>query len=289
MSVYRTFRRVRWVAAAVAIVAVIATVVVLQPSSPAPLESMPSHDGLTLQWHDEFDGRQWQMPEPGKWDYDLGGGGWGNSEQQTYTDARANSRLDGNGNLEIAALRNSDGLTSARLVTRGKFEFTYGLLEARIRVPVGPGIHPAFWLLGANIDSVGYPKSGEIDIVETVGMHNKVYNVIHGPWLPDAPITFDNRWSQSHDMTQPRDLAADYAIYSVFREPGRIVIGLDGNVLAEFTEDEMPEGAEWVFDAPMYVLLNVAVGGEWPGPVTADTEFPSIMSVDWIRYYGTTE
>ena len=237
--------------------------------------------GMTLAGEDQFDGPAGTAPDARYWDHDLGGGGWGNGELQTYTDQAANARLDGSGHLLIQARRDAGTYTSARLVTRKLVEFGYGLVEARIRMPQGQGVHPAFWLLGINVWKDGWPQAGEIDVMEMVNSGLLYHNAIHGP-MDNAP---DTPWKQSADGYAGVNLAGDYHVYQVYREPGVVRIGLDGRVVGSYYRLSAPAGARWVFDARMYVVLNVAVGGEWPGPVGAQTTFPATMSVDWVRYW----
>lgn len=229
---------------------------------------------------DEFDGPAGGAPNPAMWGHDLGGGGWGNNEQQVYTDSRDNSQLDGQGNLVISAHRSGDGVTSARLVTRGRADFTTGLVEARIKFPAGQGIHPAFWLLGSNIGAVGWPEAGEIDGMEVVNTGTEFHNAVHGPNIIPSPLP----WKQSADGPAVGDLSGDFHTYGIKRDPGAITVFLDGNVVGSYTAATMPLGAKWVFDSPMYLVLNVAVGGKWPGPTGATTPFPASMVVDWVRY-----
>ena len=239
----------------------------------------------------DFDGPMGAAPDPRFFDYDVGTGydpvsgtgvlGWGNGEQQRYTRDRINSRLSGDGNLIIEAHRDGDRFTSARLVTRGRVDFGYGLLEARIRMPEGEGIHPAFWLLGANIKEVGYPMSGEIDVIELVNTGNDFHNALHGPQIDHST----EAWKLSSDGESDTNLAQDYHIFQLYREEGLIVVGIDGRRVGMYERGDLPAGARWVFDGPMYAVLNIAVGGEWPGPVAPSTQFPARMLVDWIRYW----
>ncbi|WP_235658524.1 glycoside hydrolase family 16 protein [Mycolicibacterium moriokaense] len=240
-----------------------------------------STQGLTLRSEETFDGPAGAPPNPARFDYDLGGGGWGNGEQQFYTRNPENVRLSGSGQLMIEAWRNGGTFTSARVVTRAKLDVQRGLLEARIKMPAGPGIHPAFWLLGENIPSVGWPACGEIDIIELVNSGHDFHNAIHGPMVndPTAP------WKQSNDGPAAQDLTTDFHTYQVLRQPGVIKIGIDGGLVGEYRAASAPPDTRWVFDGPMYITLNVAVGGEWPGPVHASTPFPATMLVDWIRYW----
>ncbi|WP_319453695.1 MULTISPECIES: glycoside hydrolase family 16 protein [unclassified Mycobacterium] len=249
----------------------------LRPASDSELTSA----GMTLAGADDFDGPPWSAPDRRYWDYDTGAGGWGNDEQQTYTNSTGNARLDGSGNLIIEARRNGNGFTSARLVSRNRVDIGFGLLEARIRMPEGQGIHPAFWLLGTNIWTAGWPQSGELDVMELVNSGTSYHNAIHGPTVKNP----EEAWKQSADGDAGVNLAQDYHVYQILRAPGTIKVALDGDVVGSYSKTSAPAGADWVFDKPMYVVLNVAVGGDWPGPVAAETRFPATMVVDWIRYW----
>lgn len=275
-----------WALAAAATVVVFVVAILLQPEKEV-IPMMPSTDDMVMQINDEFKGPKGSRPDGDFWDHDMGGGGWGNGEKQIYTDDSEHASVDGSGYLNVSATRSGDDIVSARLVIRGKVEFGYRLLEARIKFPAGQGIHPAFWLLGTNIESVGYPECGEIDVVEIVNSGKRQHNALHGPW--EDPGKHDSpKWKQSSDgpsFEEKVDLTDDYHVYGVYREPGKITIGIDGHILRVYTKAEAPPGAKWVFDAPMYATLNVAVGGEWPGPENANTKFPATMSVDWLRYW----
>lgn len=239
-------------------------------------------DGRKLVAQDDFEGSQGALPNPDTWDFDLGGGGWGNNEKQTYTKDSENVRLSGDGNLVIDLLRDGDSYTSGRVVTRGKASFEYGLLEARIKFPEGQGIHPAMWLLGSNIETVNYPACGEIDILELVNSGNNTYTALHGPKEDDH----NAEWQVANRNGGPyadTDLAQDYHVYQVYHAPQYILIGIDGHPIAKYTPASLPPGAEWVFDKPTYLTLNIAVGGQWPGPVGPDTKFPAEMRVDWVK------
>lgn len=132
-----------------------------------------------LAWSDEFSGAAGTLPDPSKWTYDLGAGGWGNGELETYTNSTRNVYQDGQGNLVVHVEKDGSGYTSARLKTKGLFSFTYGKVEARIQIPRGQGIWPAFWMLGANIDQVNWPQSGEIDIMENIGKEGPSLTAVH--------------------------------------------------------------------------------------------------------------
>jgi beta-glucanase (GH16 family) len=214
------------------------------------------------------------------WDYEFGHPGAANHELQTYTDSSDNVRLDGQGNLIIEAHKTPDGYTSGRLISRGKLDMLYGTVTARIKFPSGQGIWPAFWLLGSNIDTVGWPQCGEIDIMELVNT-GTTYNVsLHGP-----PANSEYADSDAVSASGPiADLTTDFHNYWVKRQPDSITIGVDETTLGAFTPASLPPGAQWVFNKPMYAVLNVAVGGDWPGPPDESTRFPATMIVDWFRY-----
>jgi beta-glucanase (GH16 family) len=236
---------------------------------------------MAMQGEEEFDGPAGAAPSSGYFGYDIGGTGWGNDERQVYTVHSDNVRLTGTGQMIIEARRNGAGFTSARVITRGKVDFEYGLLEARIRMPAGRGLHSALWMLGSNIAHTGWPLCGEVDIVEIVNSGLLYHNAVHGPLVADS----SDAWKQSNDGDAKSDLSRDFHIYQVYRRPGLIRVGIDGRIVGEYTASAVPAGARWVFDAPMYLILNVAVGGAWPGPVDSSTVFPAGMLVDWIRYW----
>ena len=234
-----------------------------------------------LVWSDEFNGAPGTPPERAKWVYDLGGGGWGNQELEVYTDSRGNSLQDGRGNLVIQALERSPGqFTSARLKTQDKFSAEYGRVEARIKIPYGQGIWPAFWMLGANVTTAGWPACGEIDIMENIGREpSTVHGTVHGPG-----------YSGAHGIGRPFALASgrfadDYHVYAIEWAPQRIDFLVDGTRYHTVTPASLPPGAKWVFDQPFFLILNVAVGGAWPGNPDATSVFPQRMLVDYVRVY----
>lgn len=229
---------------------------------------------------DDFNGPAGSSPDPALWGYDLGNPSPANKELQIYTRSPDNVRLDGKGNLVIQARKNEGGFTSARVRTRGRMEMFFGRVSARIKVPTGQGIWPAFWVLGTNIDTVGWPECGEVDIMELPNVAD-VYNVtLHGPaggsdYLDDGGVRSSGPIA---------DLSGGFHEYWMDWKPDRITVGVDGMTLADFTPASLPPGGEWVFNRPMYAILNVAVGGNWPGSPNGDTEFPATMLVDWFRY-----
>ena len=235
-----------------------------------------------LIWSDEFNGAPGSPPDPTKWVYDLGASGWGNKELEDYTDNRGNAHLDGTGHLIIQALEKTPGkYTSARLKTSGKFSFTYGRIEARIQIPYGQGIWPAFWMLGDDETTKGWPDCGEIDIMENIGKEPAVvHGTVHGPG-----------YSGGKGIGKPYALnsgrfADDYHVYAVEWSPDRIEFLVDGHSYHTITPASLPTGAKWVYDHPFFVILNVAVGGEWPGNPDKTTVFPQRMLVDYVRVYA---
>jgi beta-glucanase (GH16 family) len=236
--------------------------------------------GWTLTWSDEFNGARGAI-DGSKWGFDTGNSGWGNNELEYYTNRTDNALVDGAGNLQIIAKKESYGgsnYTSARITTAGKFTQAYGRIEARIKIPSGQGIWPAFWMLGSNIGSVGWPTCGEIDIMEAVINFSVNHGTIHGPGYSGGagPTgTYQNNGS----------LANDFHIYAVEWDTSQIRWYVDGN-LYETRSPADANGNNWVFNHPFYVLLNVAVGGTWPGNPDGSTSFPQTMLVDYVRVYS---
>jgi beta-glucanase (GH16 family) len=239
---------------------------------------------------DEFKGVKGATFDNAKWTAETGGGGWGNEELQYYTGDTGNVRLDGDGNLEIRAipLDTSTTLkcwygrcryTSARLITKGKFQFKYGRVEARIKVPEGAGVWPAFWMLGDDIDKVGWPNCGEIDIMEFIGREpSMLYGTMHGPGYSGA-----NGISRSTTIPDRSGVAGDFHVFAVEWTGNEIKWFLDDKQYASVTRKDLPSGAKWVFDHPHFIILNFAVGGKWPGSPSAATKFPQSMLIDYVR------
>ena len=235
-----------------------------------------------LVWNDEFNGAAGLAPDSTKWTYDTGAGGWGNGELQKYTTERTNSQLDGNGNLVITARRTADGeYTSARLNTRGEFTVTYGKIEGRMKIPRGQGIWPAFWMLGANAKKVGWPECGEIDIMENIGREAAmVHATVHGPGYSGAqPIT------EAFTLPDDAPFADEFHIFSVIWTADSMEFFVDSHSYLKVTRESLPAGAKWVFNKPYHLLLNLAVGGSWPGNPESTTEFPQDFVVDYVRVY----
>lgn len=237
-----------------------------------------------LVWSDEFDGAAGESPDPSNWVFDIGTGdnGWGNQELQYYTDRPENVSMDGQGNLVITARREAFGgmpFTSARITTKGKFEQQYGRFEARMKSPYGPGLWPAFWLLGSNIDQVNWPQCGEIDVMELRGQEpDKIAGSLHGPGYSAGEAITSNFALNNGRFDD------DFYIFAIEWGEGYIDYFVDDVLYQRLTPADL-EGDEWVFDAPFYMLLNVAVGGTYVGFPTSQTPFPQPMTIDYIRVY----
>jgi beta-glucanase (GH16 family) len=243
----------------------------------------PSPTPTTQVWADEFNGPSNSAPDSTKWTYDLGAGGWGNQELQTYTNLPQNVYVDGAGHLIIRVERSGSTFTSARLKTQGLFSTRYGSIEARIRLPFGQGIWPAFWMLGANITSAGWPACGEIDIMENIGREPSInHGSAHGPGYSGG-----NSVTGLFTLPGGARFADDFHTFAIQWAPGTIKFFVDGTAYKTVTGSSLPSGAAWVFDNPFFLILNVAVGGSWPGAPDATTQFPQQMMVDYVRVSGS--
>ena len=226
-------------------------------------------------WSDEFDGNS---IDTNKWHFEIGTGdnGWGNNELEYYTD-RSDNAFIRDGNLIIRAQKEDyqgAQYTSARMTTQGKFDTVYGKFEARLKLPSGQGIWPAFWLLGSNIGQVGWPACGEIDIMEFVGKDpNNVHSSTHGPGF-DTSDPYNNNGGFS-----------DFHTYAANWQPGKIEFYVDNNLFKTVTRDNAGSGS-WPFDGnKMFILLNLAVGGKWPGNPDGSTNFPQEFVIDYVRVF----
>jgi beta-glucanase (GH16 family) len=251
--------------------------------------SLIAQKNFSISFSDEFKGRRGAAVDVSKWTPEVGGTGWGNEELQYYRDHVDNARHDGKGNLVITADKlgpeselscwyGKCEYTSARLITKKKFVFKYGRVEARIKLPEGPGVWPAFWMLGNDIDEVGWPNCGEIDIMEFIGREpSNIYGTVHGPGYSGA-----NSIGGSTSTGQAR-AGADFHIYAVEWSENEIRWFFDGKMYHRFSRSSVPTGSKWVFDHPFFIILNFAVGGKWPGPPQAKTKFPQSMLIDYVR------
>jgi uncharacterized protein (TIGR03437 family) len=270
-------------------------------STPPPVTT-----GWQLVWSDEFNGAAGTPPDPNKWNYDLGGGGWGNGEAETYTNFTNNAFQDGNGNLVIQAIRDSSGnYTSARLQTGSPdasthttdLSWTYGLVEARIKLPFGHGVWPAFWMLGEDIGTSPWPACGEIDIMENFGTYGSVNDAsvnngtIHGPTnsSPGAPDYSGGAGiGASTTLLLGETVYDDYHIYAIQWSENSIQFFVDGALYETRTPTSLPSGAPWVFNTPFFILLNLAIGGPntFLGTPSLSSPFPNQdMLVDYVRVY----
>lgn len=243
-------------------------------------------------FRDEFNRKAGEGYDQTKWQAEKGGAGWGNRELQYYTDSTANAFHDGQGALVIRAAGTApeDGLecwygvcryTSARLITKDRFEFTYGRVEARIKVPAGRGLWPAFWMLGNDIGTVGWPECGEIDVMENIGREpSTIHGTIHGPGYSGA-----NGLGTPYRLDGEGAFADDFHVFAVEWSEGRIDWYADGNLYKSMTPEDLPEGARWAYDHPFYLLLNLAIGGPWGGDPDENTVFPAELKVDYVRVY----
>ncbi|MFE9674374.1 family 16 glycosylhydrolase [Streptomyces sp. NPDC006259] len=259
-------------------------------SAPDTRSSPPREEPF---WQAEFEGVASSRPSERSWNTETGNRdaeGWGNNELQYYTDDAANSRLDGAGHLLISARPAPAGSalpchtqefcpwTSARLTTEGKVALTYGRAEIRAKLPTGTGLLPAIWMLGDN--GVEWPGQGEIDICEVVGGEPRtVYGTAHGP-------TYFNEKGLGGSTTLGADASRAFHTYAVDKQPRRITWSVDGEPYFTLTPSKLPAARDWVFEQDMHLLLNVAVGGDWPGPPDASTPSPATMTVDYVRFYG---
>jgi beta-glucanase (GH16 family) len=247
--------------------------------------TLPAPKGWKLAWADEFDAPDGALPDPAHWTYDTGAGGWGNGELQHYTSRRAeNAHIQG-GNLVITA-RHEDfegaDYTSARLLTRGLGDWTYGRFEVRAKLPQGQGIWPAIWMLPTDWKYGGWPASGEIDIMELIGKEpSRAYGTLH--W--GAPHTFEGG---HYDLPPGQVFADDFHVFAVEWEPDEFRWFVDGQLyytqrdwFTSSTKAQFPAP----FDQRFHLILNVAVGGAWPGYPDETTVFPQSMIVDYVRVY----
>jgi beta-glucanase (GH16 family) len=235
----------------------------------------------TLVWADEFNGPANSAPDPTKWKFDLGATGWGNHELEDYTNSLDNVFIDGLGHLAIRAIHLGKGrYTSGRLKTEGLFEVQEGKIEARIQIPSGQ-VWPAFWMLGNDISRVSWPGCGEIDIMEHISREPQiVHGTLHGPgYSGDRGI--------SSRVALPGDalVIGRFHVFGVEWSGRSIEFLLDGTSYARVTRASLPPGAPWVYNHPFFLLLNLAVGGDWPKNPDETATFPQTMLVDWVRVW----
>ncbi|PKN92841.1 MAG: hypothetical protein CVU44_12480 [Chloroflexi bacterium HGW-Chloroflexi-6] len=259
----------------------------------------PGPSQWTLAWSDEFDGAAGTAPNATYWNHDIGGQGWGNNEWEYYTDSTENSATDGSGSMVITAKPNTDpalqcaygptagspqtcAYTSARLLTKDKIDFAYGRVEAKLKIPHGQGVWPAFWMLGSDIASNPWPGSGEIDIMENIGKDSELqnlYGTLHGPGYSGGAGIGSGPYDTGVNLYE------DFHTYAIEWEPTEIRWYFDGTQYFSATPADVPAGQEWVFNKPFFIILNVAVGGNWPGFPDGSATFPQEMLIDYVRVY----
>ncbi len=233
-----------------------------------------------LVWSDEFNDDQGSSVDPTKWAFDIGrgGNGWGNNELQSYTDNTNNVAHDGEGNLVITARKSGSSYTSGRIKTKDLYTQQYGRVEARIKTPRGHGMWPAFWMLGQNIDEVGWPKCGEIDIMEQKGQYPfTTHGSLHGPsYFAGNAVTNTMRLDTGN-------FTDDFYVYAVEWGEDYIDFFVDDELYHRTTATRVP--GDWVYNQPFFLILNLAVGGSFVGPPNDNTPFPGSMYVDYVRVY----
>jgi len=254
-----------------------------QPSSPSSKSTpITPPEGWQLVWSDEFEG---DSINPENWGFDLGAGGWGNGEAENYTSRVENARVE-EGMLVIEARQEKyedSYFTSARLKTQGLQEFQFGRIEARIKVPAGKGLWPAFWMLGNDFSRTAgigalWPFCGEIDIMEYIGREpDLIMGTLHGPGYAGAVGI--GKWNR-----QEYNIADEFHTYAIEWEAGQINWFYDGVEYFSVVKSDIGD-REWVFDKPFFIILNLAVGGQLPGPVGLDVKFPVQMYVDYVRVF----
>jgi len=252
-----------------------------------------------LVWSDDFDGVAGASVDPTKWSFDLGDGcsagicGWGNNEKELYTNATDNVSLDGQGHLAIVARVAALGAscyygpcryTSAKITTRGKMNAAPGRVEARIRIPAGQGLWPAFWMLGNDFATAGWPASGELDIMENKGsLPNTSSSAIHGPgYSGNTPFAHAN-------TIGPGTLADNFHIYAVEWDANAARFYVDGTMHYSVLRADIQRYGASILDKPYYVILNLAVGGNFDGDPQTDGILPATMLVDYVRVYTASK
>ncbi|MEO7062057.1 MAG: glycoside hydrolase family 16 protein [Lapillicoccus sp.] len=244
----------------------------------------------TSSWSDEFNGAKGTRPDPSNWVHNVGGSGWGNQELENYTSNTSNAHLDGQGNLAIVARPTTSGgcwygacrYSSARLMTLSKFSQKYGHIEARIKVPDGSGLWPAFWALDNNVnDAGGDPAYAENDIMELVGSDPMmIYSSLHATSPAQSKST-----CVGYKLPGGKQYHSGFHVFAADWSDTEVTFSVDGHRTA--TRTKASYGSAWTFDQPMFLVLNLAVGGVWAGSPPATTTFPATMLVDYVRVTGS--
>jgi beta-glucanase (GH16 family) len=264
-------------------------------TGPSTVPTAPTTTWVQV-WSDEFDGAAGARIDSTKWSYETGDGckegicGWGNSEKETYTDASENVALNGQGQLMIVARRAPAGLTcsygpcrytSGRITTRGKMLAAPGRVEARIKLPAGQGLWPAFWMLGRTSPAVRWPDCGELDIMENKGSQpSTTSSAVHGPgYSGQTPFAHANNLASGA-------LSDDFHTFAVEWSSLAVQFFVDGNVHYKITREAIERYGKSILDQPFFVMLNLAVGGHFDGDPLSDAIFPATMLVDYVRVYA---
>lgn len=238
-----------------------------------------NYPGYTLVWSDEFSGNTINQSN---WNFETGGSGWGNHELENYT-ARPQNVFQSNGNLIIEARKEDFGgnnYTSARLTTYNKKVFKYGRIDIRAKLPVLKGMWPALWMLGSDIATNPWPKCGEIDIMELIGTNPKqVIGSMHWPQADGSNGTINNAYQLADE-----DFSQKFHVFSIIWVENSIQFFVDDHLFFTGTNTSITSGT-YAFNHPYFFILNVAVGGDWPGPPDATTTFPQRMFVDYVRVF----
>jgi len=237
--------------------------------------------GWTLVWSDEFEGPQLARTN---WTFDLGGGGWGNKELEKYTSAATNVFV-ANGELVIQAVKTGTNYSSARIKTQGLKSWTFGKIAARMKLPYGQGIWPAFWLLGTNITTVSWPTCGEVDIMEMIGGGAQRDSTIYGTMHWQENGAHASKGSGPHELPNVEPFNQAYHVFEVEWSATNMVWKLDGARYFSAVIDQIAQPGTAAFQKPFFILINLAVGGNWPGTPNASTVFPQQLHVDWVRVY----
>ena len=266
-------------AGSLATVVAFSGVVFIQPKETNTIVSAAEGE-YKLVWSDEFNGNELDRSI---WNVEVNGNGGGNEEHQYYLDRKENIKVE-NGNLVITAIKDGYGgkeYTSGRMNSSGKFTFKYGKIEARMKLPKFQGIWPAFWTLGANYSSVGWPKCGEMDIMEAINGENQVYANLHWSYNGSHAYTQEGKPGVVADRTQ-------WHTYGMEWTKTKASFYVDGKVFQTY---DIAKGAQMdvAFNKPQFIIFNLAVGGTWPGHNIDETKFPATMMVDWVRLYQKPE
>lgn len=249
------------------------------PTDSSGFSTPITYAGYKLVWNDEFNGKKLNESD---WNYETGGGGWGNNELENYTSRPQNIFLS-SGNLVIEARKedySGSQYTSARITTQGKKEFTYGRIDIRAKLPVAKGMWPALWMLGKSISTVGWPQCGETDIMELIGANpSQVVGSLHWKKADGSEATFNNTYNLSSG-----NFSQKFHVFSLLWSADSLQILIDDIPYVKASKDDLTDGV-YPFDDPFFFIFNVAVGGDWPGPPDATTVFPQRMFVDYIRVF----